>query len=193
MPHLFTALPLALLLAGTPQMERKLNVQYTVTNVGGGLGVYVEEKVLFGMVPGGSGAPRWVAERVRRDRNWCGKHGADGKCVATDTTLHDWLDGTSCTAIAPAFTALQAIRPARFAPVRDFVIVSDSSTVTIKGTTTQAGFFTEISVSQAAGDFATWWHDSSNRWKSCWQQGAPIVEGQALAPSLPASAPATSQ
>ncbi len=191
MPHLLFALPLALVLVGAPQMERKLNVQYTVTNVGGGLGVYVDEKVLFGMVPDGGTGPRWVAERVRRDRNWCGKLGADGKCVAADTIVHDWLDGTRCTTVAPAFTALWAIRPAGFAPVRDFVIVSDSSTVTIKGTTTQAGFFTEISVSQEAGDFATWWHSASNGWKSCWQHAAPTVEGKALAPSLSLPAPAT--
>lgn len=184
MPHLLPTLPLALLLIGAPQMERKLNAQYTVTNVGGGLGVYVDETVLFGIVPGGSGGPRWVAERVRRDRHFCGKQDAGGKCIATDTAVHDWLDGTNCKTVAPAFTALWAIRPAGFAPVRDFVIVSDSSTVTIKGTTTQAGFFTEISVSQDAGDFATWWYKASNRWKPCWQQAAPMVEGKALAPSL---------
>ncbi|UYY79116.1 hypothetical protein [Sphingomonas sp. R1] len=185
----FPALSLALLIAGTAPGERTLNVQYTVTNVGGGLGNHVDETVIFGMVPGGATDQRLVAERVRRDRRWCGKQGADGKCVATDTQVHDWLDGATCAKVAPAFAALWAIPPARFAPVRDFVIVSDSSTVTIKGTTTQAGFFTDISVSQDAGDFATWWHNASNSWKSCWQQAAPLVEGQALTPrlSLPAA------
>lgn len=185
----FPALSLALLIAGTAPDERTLNVQYTVTNVGGGLGNYVDEKVIFGIVPGGAKEQRWVAERVRRDRRWCGKQGADGKCVATDIQVHDWLDGATCTTVASAFTALWAIRPAGFAPVRDVVVVSDSSTVTIKGATTQAGFFTETSVSQDAGDFATWWHNSSNSWKSCWRQAAPIVEGQALTPRL--SVPAT--
>lgn len=192
MPTLFPALPLALLLVGAPQADRKISAQYKVTNVGGGLGVYVDETVVFGVMPGSSTGPRWIAERVRRDRNWCGKQGPDGKCIAVDTVVHDWLDGATCATVAPSFIALAAIRPAGFAPVRDFVVVSDSSTVTIKGATTQAGFFTEISVSQAAGDFATWWHNASNRWKPCWQQGAPIVEGQALAPSLSKPAPATS-
>lgn len=187
-----SALSLILLIAGTPPGERTLNVQYTVTNVGGGLGTYVDETVIFGMVPGGTAGQRWAAERIRRDRSWCGKRGADGKCVATKSQVHDWLDGASCAAVAPAFATLWAIPPARFAPVRDLVIVTDSSTVTIKGTTTQAGFFTDISVSQDAGDFATWWHNSSNSWKSCWQQAAPIVEGQALTPRLSLPAPAAS-
>ncbi len=190
MPPLLSALPLSLLLLGALPGERKLNVQYTVTNVGGGLGVYVDETVILGMVPGGSTGKRWIAERIRRDRNWCGKQGADSKCTATETAVHDWLDGATCHTVAPAFTALWAIRPAGFGPVRDFVTVSDSSTVTIKGATTQSGVFTEISVSQDAGDFATWWHNAGSRWKSCWQQAAPVVEGQALAPSL--SLPATS-
>ncbi|WP_294257539.1 hypothetical protein [uncultured Sphingomonas sp.] len=178
------ALSLALLIAYTSPGERMLNVQYTVTNVGGGLGNHVDETVIFGMVPGAATEKRWVAERVRRDRRYCGKQGADGKCVATETQVHDWLDGATCSKVAPAFTALWAIRPAGFAPVRDFVIVSDSATVTITGTTTQAGYLTKTSVSQAAGDFATWWHNSSNSWNACWQQAAPVVEGQVLAPRL---------
>ncbi|WP_010544342.1 hypothetical protein [Sphingomonas elodea] len=185
----FSTVPLALLLAGALPGERTLPIQYTVTNVGGGLGVFVDEKVIFGIASRGPAGPRWIAERVRHDRHWCGKQGTDGKCIATETRVHDWLDGATCTAVAPAFAALWAIPPAGFAPARDFVIVSDSSTVTIKGSTTQAGFFTDISVSQEAGDFATWWHNSSNSWKSCWQQAAPLVEGQALTPhlSLPAA------
>jgi hypothetical protein len=188
LPQLST-LPLLLLSIGTPAGERTLNVQYTVTNVGGGLGNFVDEKVIFGTVSGGPAGPRWIAERIRRDRRWCDKQGPDRKCIATEARVHDWLDGATCASVAPAFTALWAIRPAGFAPIRDFVIVSDSSTVTIKGTTTQAGYFTEISVSQDAGDFASWWHNASNRWKSCWQQGAPVVDGRALGPSL--SLPAT--
>lgn len=179
-----SVLPLALLLVGAPPGGRTLNVQYTVTNVGGGLGVFVDETVIFGMVPSGTAGPRWVAERVRHDRHWCGKQGGGGKCIATETRIHDWLDGAACATVAPAFTALWAIRPAGFGQVRDFTVVSDSSTVTIKGTTTQAGYFTEVSVSQDAGDFARWWHNASNGWKSCWQHAAPVVEGQVLAPRL---------
>ncbi|WP_157084585.1 hypothetical protein [Sphingomonas pituitosa] len=109
-----SAAPLFLLLAVPTAGERPLHAQYTVTNIGGGLGTYVDEKVIFGQVSTG----RWIAERVRHDRSWCGKRDAGGKCVAVDSTVHDWLDGATCTSVAPAISELRAIRPTGFAPIR---------------------------------------------------------------------------
>ncbi len=175
---------LLLMLVAAGQDARMLNPEYSVTNVGGGLGVLVDEKVIIGRVPQGTGSPRWVAERIRRDRNWCGAKDANGKCATAETQVHDWIDGARCKALATAVTALWSLPPVRFVPPGDRMFVSDSATVTVQGNTTQAGYGTPLSISQEAGDYARWGHTASNGLKPCWQASAPLVEGQPLAARL---------
>ncbi|WP_133243813.1 hypothetical protein [Sphingomonas pokkalii] len=184
--------PLLLLMLGAAgQDARMLNPEYTVTNVGGGLGVFVDEKVIIGRVPQGAGSARWLAERIRRDRNWCGAKDASGKCAAADTQVHDWIDSARCKALTTAMTTLWDLPPVRFLPPGETMFVSDSATVTVRSNTRQAGYGTPLSISQEEGDYARWWHAASNSLKPCWQASPPLVEGQPLAARLssPTSAP----
>ena len=65
--------------------------RYRVTLKGGGLGLDVDETVIVSIVINGGPRERWIAERLRRDHNWCGKQ-INGQCSPSDKVVHDWKD-----------------------------------------------------------------------------------------------------
>lgn len=161
--------------------------RYRVTLMGGGLGIDVDETVIVSIVINDDSPERWIAERLRRDHNWCGKQ-IDGKCSATDTTVHDWIDGHVCPALMTAFADLAHLKLAGFAPPArsGALMVSDTPLLTVTGTPDHmAGYGARLSLAGLTGPVVDWWSRSSRILGQCWTTTSLTSKGMRLEAQLP--------
>lgn len=188
------ALPLLFVPLAHAQQRNGAEV-YRVTETGGGLGVFVNQTVIFLRAGGGNTPMRWVVERVRQDRNWCGKH-AKGKCVQLDERRHDWIDGDTCPQLIGMLRELSKIPLPAFSDPDDAGgwSVSDTTLLTVQGRpvvpATEKGNWPKelaetISVSEYTGPYQSWWHKGQEALAGCWKAEAPLAGGKPIAPSLP--------
>lgn len=166
---------------------------YRVKEVGGGLGVSIDQQVIFSAAGGGSepNTGRWIAERLRHDRNWCGKRSSTGRCQATSTSRHDWMDGAHCPPAYDALNGLAEIPAPTFRQLRraDFTTVDDASLLTIEGLPEQGRSTAQhLLVAEYTGPFRNWWEATERALNSCWTDEAPIVDGVPLSARLGATA-----
>lgn len=141
---------------------------YRVTQHGGGLGIWIDETVVFSVA---AEPPRWVAERTRRDSNWCGRTERGKGCVSTVISTHEWIDGALCPELLRSLQALAAVHVEGFVdPMQvDLTTVSDTPLLEVTGPSTNAaGFEASLKVSAFSGPFVDWWRQSDARLKGCW-------------------------
>ncbi len=154
--------------------------RYRLEQHGGGLGVEVDESVVFLVREVPDKGPQWVVERQRRDRNWCGRKSADGQCVATDVTVHDWASSSARTC------AFLYVYMAGFADFRQTardqppVIVTDSPLITLAFAPSAAAGKPPPVLSEYVGPLALWWREMENGLKPCWTTTPPVIDGVTL-------------
>lgn len=150
---------------------------YQVTRQGGGLGIEIDEVVKFSF----SGSPEnrhWIAERTKRDSNWCGRR-ESGKCRATTNSVHEWIDGARCPELRQALTELATIKFGGFAPPDGIVptMVSDTPFTEVTGyPAAEAGVGPRLKLGAFEGPIVDWWDRSETRLQHCWT-GKPVGNG----------------
>jgi hypothetical protein len=178
---------LALLLLAAPSVHAQaappMPENYRVEEHGGGLGVVLDQTVIFVALAD----KRWIAERTRRDRNWCMKRPAGGTCEPGDVRSHDWIDSAACPQIVDILRDLSAITPPLFASpdVASYWILSDSSLLTITGRSQSGaplpgvGGEERLSVTQYGGPYRDWWSKSEKSAGRLLEILRPDGQGQA--------------
>jgi hypothetical protein len=164
---------------------------YRVKEVGGGLGMYIDQTVIFSAAPGGADTEggRWIVERVKTESNWCGRRSASGACEAIGSQIHDWIDSRSCPNARAALEALPDIPVPSFKR-RDslYMTVSDTPLLTIEGTPEQAQSTAQhLLISEFTGPHRIWWETTEKALSACWQREAPRIEGLAVVARLDAA------
>jgi hypothetical protein len=182
------AISMALISATLPAAGNTHVERYRVTQKGGGLGIGVDETVIFYLIEGRRGEDRWVAERRRRDRNWCGMRSTAGKCSATDVAIHDWIDGDKCPGLRAALTALSKIDLVGFAPPDrlNSTTVSDTPETIVTAASAIAGIDSKVTLSQYDGPVVDWWRKTEDQLSHCWQRDAVAASGSRTDPQLAA-------
>lgn len=167
-------LSLALTLCATSAWAEDLRPrpQYVLTTEGGGLGVLVDEVVVFSQV-----GPFWTAERLRTDQR-----------LRQVETIHDWIDGRRCPALADVIAQGAAQTPlAMLAPDAEPELPpSDIPRQRFSGPAADAKSLGGARVSWSGYGSARfrWWTDASVTLKDCWST-VPIADGdQILRPLL---------
>lgn len=161
-----------------PSTER-----YRLQQHGGGLGVEVDESVVVLAVGDAGKDPQWVIERLRRDRNWCGAKSADGKCIASDVTVHDW-------ATSSRYCPWLNIDVEGFSDFRETgrehpsVMVTDAALTTLEFAPAAAGGKQPRILSEYVGPLVTWWRGVEDGLKPCWTTTPPVIDGYSLEPRL---------
>ena len=185
-----TAIFIALLAFALPALGQTTPYafeRYRVTLKGGGLGIDVDEIVIVSVLINDGPQERWIAERLWRDHNWCGKQ-INKKCLPSDNLVHDWIDGNSCPALYAAFVDLAQLKLTGFAPPArsGVIVVSDTPLLTVIGTPDRmAGYGSRLSLAGFTGPVVDWWSRSERQLTSCWTDIAPMSHGRRLDAKLP--------
>ena len=158
-----------------------LPIQYRIERHGGGLGISVDETVIISKTIAARGAARWIAERQKVDRNWCGEKRPDGKCLETTKRLHDWADSQECEALDYTVLGLEDFRKEPNA--QSDLIVTDSAQTTLIFEAGEIGA-RKPSLSEFVGPLASWWEELDRR-EDCWTREPPTVDGEKLTFRLP--------
>ncbi len=145
---------------------------YRVTERGGGLGVMVDQTVIFWVSSPPSAHPRWIAERNRRLDNACGRSEPGKGCIATSQIDHDWVDSATCPALVPSLNDLAQLPIPGFAPPAsvNFSFASDSSFVEVTGSPRgQAGIGARIAYGEYIDPVASWWRHAQINLQPCFK------------------------
>jgi hypothetical protein len=173
MRHQYAIVSIAIAAAiSAPSRAQDNGATYRVTQQGGGLGIWIDETVAFTL---SAEHPRWVAERTRRDGNWCGRTEPGKGCVSTVISTHEWIDGALCPELLRSLQALAAVHVEGFVdPMHmDLTTVSDTPLLEVTGPSPNAaGFGASLKVSAYSGPFVDWWSQSEARLKGCWSPRA---------------------
>jgi hypothetical protein len=181
------AIVIAFAASASPSISQERPIaleRYRITLKGGGLGIDVDQTVVVSIMRNDE-RQHWVAEQVKRNRNWCGDK-ENGRCVSTDKFLHAWLDGSSCPALSAALQELTQIKLAGFAPPArsKFDWISETPLLTVSGTPDQlTGDGTKLSLSALTGPTVDWWARSEHQLSRCWSDTL-IINGQQLESSI---------
>ncbi|ESQ83166.1 hypothetical protein AEAC466_14995 [Asticcacaulis sp. AC466] len=154
---------------------------YRLEQHGGGLGVDIDESVVVLAVGDTSNGQQWVIERLRRDRNWCGKQTADGKCSARDVTVHDWAASSTCSAVNFYVAGFADFR--QTGSEQPTLLVTDSPLVTLQFTAAAKGKPPHV-LKEYAGPLVSWWRDAEVGLKPCWTTEPPVIDGRPLVARL---------
>lgn len=153
--------------------------QYVLTTEGGGLGVFVDEVVVFSKVRTRWDGPTlfWTAERFRVDQR-----------LGQEQTVHDWIDGRRCPALTGAIAQGAAqppetmLAPEVEAPPPAFDVPRQRFSGPAADTKNLGG--ARVSWSGYGSARFRWWTDAGKTLKACWS-AVPITDGdQALRPLL---------
>jgi hypothetical protein len=151
--------------------------RYRLEQHGGGLGVEIDESVVVLALGDTDKGPQWVMERQRRDRNWCGSKSADGKCVATDVTSHEWASSSKCAEVslyAEGFSDFSDTRREQ----KWHHVAFDVPLVTLQFDPAEGQ--PPRTLSEYIGPLATWWRAADDGLKNCWTTSAPVIDGHSL-------------
>ena len=152
---------------------------YRLQQHGGGLGVLLDQSVVI-LAVGDAGKDRqFVIERQRRDRDWCGSKSADGKCVASDVTVHDWATSSRyCSSLDIIVEGFSDFRETgREHPA---IVVTDTPLTTLEFAPAAADGKPPHILSEYVGPVVAWWRDAEHDLKSCWTTTPPVIDGYSL-------------
>jgi hypothetical protein len=154
-------------IASTEAPSLKVSQPYRVKQQGGGLGIFVDEAVVFHRISEGPG-PVWVMERRRRDQN-----------VGVVTFRHDWIDGRTCPALEKAIAEIGRLPPIAMAGLdtepRGWV--SDVPEVTLIGPPAGGRMGDLVLRRDLMGPVSRWWRASSKALETCWRAKQPYIAG----------------
>lgn len=192
MHRLSVAAAVLLALSSSPALSRapeQTSEVYRVEEVGGGLGVFIDQEVSFSrtLEEASSTNTRWIAERSRQERNWCGKRSSFRHCEATSTRTHDWVDSAHCPQGDVALKRLAEIPLPTFRKLTtpEFTTVDDASLVTIEGVPEQGQSTAQrLLVAEYTGPFRAWWEATEKMLSTCWSPEPPKVNGMPVPAKL---------
>jgi hypothetical protein len=143
--------------------------RYRLTQSGGGLGIEVNETVVISARPNGRGGVSWLAERHRRDYNWCAGKGPPKSCVAVTTTVHDWVDSNSCPNLDRIIAGFHDFRSS---PPQ--MRTTDTPLITLSGNDGPFGVDGRpFKISDYLGPLQAWWRTGEDELKTCWRPDPP--------------------
>ena len=145
----------------------RIETVYTVKQQGGGLGILVDQTVVFQSVSH-RGETAWVVERREHRQN-----------VGRKTQLHQWIDGRRCAPLKDVLAGIAKLPPAQFerADRKDRGWVSDTPYVTLTGPLANGRSGETLARVDLAGPVSRWWRDSEARLAPCWRDGPVSVAG----------------
>jgi hypothetical protein len=144
-----------------------VHIVYRVKQEGGGLGVMVDEAVVFHQVDKSTG-PIWVVERRRRDQK-----------LSKITYRYEWIDGRTCPALREVIAAIGKLPPTPFAGAQTQPDgwVSDTPYVTLMGPPRFGRMGDFMLQRDLKGPVSQWWWDSEKKLESCWSAKQPYIPG----------------
>lgn len=157
--------PLQTRAENAPAVE--VRTPYRVKQQGGGLGVLVDEAVVFHEI--GAGPSRvWVVEHRRRDQK-----------VGVVTFRYEWIDGRACPALDKVILEIGRIPPIAMAgpDTEPKGWVSDVPEVTLIGPPAGGRMGDLVVRRDLMGPVSRWWRASSQALETCWQAKMPYVAG----------------
>jgi hypothetical protein len=152
------------------QPERSVEV-YRVTRSGGGLGIWIDEKIIIS-VSNTPGKPHWIAERTKSDKGWCGAKSPSGGCSAINRSVHDWIDGDSCPALVQSLWELAKLPIGGFASPEetDRTTVTDTPFTEVTASPARAtGWGATLKLGAFSGPIVDWWTQTELQLKPCWK------------------------
>ncbi len=154
-------------IASTEAPALKVSQPYRVKQQGGGLGIFVDEAVVFHEV--GEGSSRvWVAEHRRRDQR-----------MGVVSFRYEWIDGRSCPALETVIADIGRLPPIKMAGLetQSGAWVSDTSDVTLIGPPA-GGYMGDLVLRRdMMGPVSRWWWASTKALEACWQAKRPYIPG----------------
>ncbi|MBB3692669.1 hypothetical protein FHY05_001281 [Sphingomonas sp. BK580] len=160
--------------------------RYRVTLQGGGLGVDVDETVLISVILDDGEGERWIAERLRRDYNWCADR-TNSRCSPGERVIHDWIDGDACPELKTSLRKLSQIAVVGFAPPERSSpgTVTETPLLTVSGTPDRmAGLGAHLTLAGFTGPVVDWWSRSERSLATCWSTKSLAIGGQELEAQL---------
>jgi hypothetical protein len=147
---------------------------YTVKEQGGGLGVFVDQIVVFQRVSYRDDK-LWVVERRRHDQR-----------MGDRTYQHQWIDGRSCPPLTDALAQIGTLPPSRFSGPADNANgwVSDTPYVTLTGPASGGRSGAMLMLRDLGGDLSRWWRQTEKILASCWQDNMVLVGDATVLPKL---------
>ena len=160
--------------ASAPAQTFQDQTVYTVKEQGGGLGVGVDQIVLFQLVRYRS-ETLWVAERRRHD--WR---------LRQRTFQHQWIDSRTCAALDDVVTKIGGLQPLRFAGPSDLDggWISDIPYVTLIGPSVGGRKGTALMQRDLGGEISKWWWSSQKALAPCWRDVPVLVGDRTVLPKL---------
>jgi hypothetical protein len=155
------------LVLASPPLNLPPQEQFSVVEDGGGLGLEFDNVTAFSAVHHGQ-TTIWFVERNTRESNWCGRK-AEGRCISTSISSHDWIDGRSCPPLGQLVLQLPRIRAEERGAAHPRV--SDTPLLSLV-TFSDGGMATER-LSEYVGPLATWWWSFQEQLKPCWTKTRP--------------------
>lgn len=140
---------------------------YRVKQQGGGLGVFVDEAVVFHEV--GEGAARvWVVERRRRDDK-----------MGQTTLRYEWIDGRECPALADVLVKIGGLPAVSISGPKPEPRgwISDTPEVTLIGPTAGGREGDTVLQRDVGGAVSEWWWRSGKALETCWTPRKPYIAG----------------
>ena len=172
MLSMLLGLSLATTVAAQDVDPPRVETVYTVKQQGGGLGIFVDQTVVFQSVSR-RGETVWVVERRERRQN-----------VGRKTQLHQWIDGRRCAPLKDVLAGIAKLPPAQFerADRKDRGWISDTPYVTLTGPLANGRGGETLARVDLAGPISRWWRDSEARLAPCWRD-SPVSIAEAAVPA----------
>lgn len=145
----------------------KVSQPYRVKQQGGGLGIFVDEAVVFHEV--GEGPSRvWAAERRRRDQR-----------MGVVSLRYEWIDGRTCPALETVIADIGRLPPIKMAGLdtEPRGAFSDVTEVTLIGPPAGGGMRDLVLRRDEMGPVSRWWRASAKALEACWQAKQPYIPG----------------
>lgn len=169
--------------AAQPYGSDRAFERYRLTAKGGGLGVLIDETIVFSAVhqKGADQARYWIAEKSHRDENWCGDHDPVSRaCLNKVNVTHEWIDGRRCPRLLSSLTKLTSLPPLVFVTptdMRPLSYISETPEISLTApAATGDGVGVSVIRRELQGPLVRSWVELSSAVSTCWMT-TPVVIG----------------
>jgi len=142
--------------------RRPEHVRFNLVQSGGGLGVDLEENVIFYSAGPGLSGP-WFVDRSRTETDCLRRGSPQNPCPKT--SVYEGIDGTACPALESVMIRLGPIRKAEQGSAHP--LVTDTPLLSL--VTFKNGLIATERLSEYEGPLVDWWQSAQEQLKSCWK------------------------
>lgn len=154
-------------IAASPPFDRHPEERFSLIEIGGGLGIDVDNTTVFSAIEQG-GTTTWFVERNSNESNWCSRS-ANDKCTPTRKSSMDWIDGRSCAPLRHVLLQLPTVRAEERGSAHD--LVSDTPLLSLL--VFKRGQLATERLSEYEGPLVDWWRSAQEQLKPCWTNVRP--------------------